>query len=235
MRGGSCPWAGSGPGRPPPLPAGSGLRMVPRAGSRPYGRGTGPLGRAASGAPYPRGVRDRPATADRPRAAVPAGPARPAGGAGRPRPAPNFLVSLRRARPRRVRRLRARALCAASGAGRHCATPTAVTVGRWGELNVFACPELGHPHRWSIQWLVAPLEDEARAQRRCPRALAVAATAVRTGRARESRPPGRRSPRGVGRWVRVRSRRRPPGRWRRPSASGAGPATAGSARTCRWR
>ncbi|WP_299542247.1 hypothetical protein [uncultured Streptomyces sp.] len=33
-----------------------------------------------------------------------------------------------------------------------CATPTAVTVGRWGELNVFACPnEPEHPHRWSVQ------------------------------------------------------------------------------------
>ncbi|MDX3548306.1 hypothetical protein PV729_45695 [Streptomyces europaeiscabiei] len=33
-----------------------------------------------------------------------------------------------------------------------CATPTEITVGRWGELNVFACPnEPGHPHRWSIQ------------------------------------------------------------------------------------
>ncbi|MFC8899688.1 hypothetical protein [Streptomyces cinereoruber] len=32
------------------------------------------------------------------------------------------------------------------------ATPTQVTVGRWGELNVFACPaDPGHPHRWSIQ------------------------------------------------------------------------------------
>ncbi|MEV7929049.1 hypothetical protein [Kitasatospora sp. NPDC088779] len=32
------------------------------------------------------------------------------------------------------------------------ATPTAVTVGRWGELNVFFCPdEPVHPHRWSIQ------------------------------------------------------------------------------------
>ncbi|MER8047709.1 hypothetical protein [Streptomyces sp. NPDC094032] len=32
------------------------------------------------------------------------------------------------------------------------ARPTEVTVGRWGELNVFACPqEPGHPHRWSIQ------------------------------------------------------------------------------------
>ncbi|KOX25485.1 MULTISPECIES: hypothetical protein [unclassified Streptomyces] len=32
------------------------------------------------------------------------------------------------------------------------ATPTRVTVGRWGELNVFACPgDPGHPHRWSIQ------------------------------------------------------------------------------------
>ncbi|WP_405925329.1 hypothetical protein [Streptomyces sp. NBC_00035] len=32
------------------------------------------------------------------------------------------------------------------------ATPTEVTVGRWGELNIFACPiEPGHPHRWSIQ------------------------------------------------------------------------------------
>ncbi|MFJ3794178.1 hypothetical protein [Kitasatospora sp. NPDC090091] len=31
-------------------------------------------------------------------------------------------------------------------------TPTEVTVGRWGELNVFACPaDPGHPHRWSIQ------------------------------------------------------------------------------------
>ncbi|WP_262056262.1 hypothetical protein [Streptomyces sp. STR69] len=33
-----------------------------------------------------------------------------------------------------------------------CATPTEVTVGRWGELNVFACPNKPeHPHRWSIQ------------------------------------------------------------------------------------
>ena len=33
-----------------------------------------------------------------------------------------------------------------------CATPTEITVGRWGELNVFACPnEPEHPHRWSIQ------------------------------------------------------------------------------------
>ncbi|WP_330461570.1 hypothetical protein OIB37_34700 [Streptomyces sp. NBC_00820] len=32
------------------------------------------------------------------------------------------------------------------------ATPTQVTVGRWGELNIFACPEAPeHPHRWSIQ------------------------------------------------------------------------------------
>ncbi|MFG2951882.1 hypothetical protein [Streptomyces adustus] len=32
------------------------------------------------------------------------------------------------------------------------ATPTEVTVGRWGELNVFACPgNPAHPHRWSIQ------------------------------------------------------------------------------------
>ncbi|MFJ3159844.1 DEAD/DEAH box helicase family protein [Streptomyces kanasensis] len=32
------------------------------------------------------------------------------------------------------------------------ATPTKVTVGRWGELNVFVCPaEPTHPHRWSIQ------------------------------------------------------------------------------------
>ncbi|MFI1336439.1 hypothetical protein ACH4U7_41300 [Streptomyces sp. NPDC020845] len=32
------------------------------------------------------------------------------------------------------------------------ATPTKVTVGRWGELNIFACPaDPGHPHRWSIQ------------------------------------------------------------------------------------
>jgi hypothetical protein len=32
------------------------------------------------------------------------------------------------------------------------ATPAEVTVGRWGELNVFACPEdPRHPHRWSIQ------------------------------------------------------------------------------------
>ncbi|MBD0674223.1 hypothetical protein [Streptomyces sp. CBMA156] len=31
-------------------------------------------------------------------------------------------------------------------------TPTEVTVGRWGELNVFACPDdPRHPHRWSIQ------------------------------------------------------------------------------------
>ncbi|MFI5758983.1 hypothetical protein [Streptomyces sp. NPDC051569] len=33
-----------------------------------------------------------------------------------------------------------------------CATPTKVTVGRFGELNVFACPtDPDHPHRWSIQ------------------------------------------------------------------------------------
>ncbi|MFE7488305.1 hypothetical protein [Kitasatospora sp. NPDC057541] len=33
-----------------------------------------------------------------------------------------------------------------------CATPTEVTVGRSGELNVFACPtDPAHPHRWSIQ------------------------------------------------------------------------------------
>jgi hypothetical protein len=33
-----------------------------------------------------------------------------------------------------------------------CATPTEITVGRWGELNVFACPDdPEHPHRWSIQ------------------------------------------------------------------------------------
>ncbi|MFI6063020.1 hypothetical protein [Streptomyces sp. NPDC051286] len=32
------------------------------------------------------------------------------------------------------------------------ATPTKVTVGRWGQLNVFACPaNPSHPHRWSIQ------------------------------------------------------------------------------------
>ncbi|MEU8828120.1 hypothetical protein [Streptomyces sp. NPDC048636] len=32
------------------------------------------------------------------------------------------------------------------------ATPTEVTVGRWGELNIFACPaDPGHPHRWSLQ------------------------------------------------------------------------------------
>ncbi|AJE43362.1 hypothetical protein [Streptomyces nodosus] len=32
------------------------------------------------------------------------------------------------------------------------ATPTEVTVGRWGELNIFTCPEEPtHPHRWSIQ------------------------------------------------------------------------------------
>ncbi|MFG2820952.1 hypothetical protein ACGFX4_16185 [Kitasatospora sp. NPDC048365] len=32
------------------------------------------------------------------------------------------------------------------------ATPTEVTVGRSGELNVFACPtDPDHPHRWSIQ------------------------------------------------------------------------------------
>ncbi|MFJ8437331.1 hypothetical protein ACIQ9P_39175 [Kitasatospora sp. NPDC094019] len=31
-------------------------------------------------------------------------------------------------------------------------TPTEVVVGRFGELNVFACPtDPGHPHRWSIQ------------------------------------------------------------------------------------
>lgn len=32
------------------------------------------------------------------------------------------------------------------------ATPTRVTVGRYGELNVFTCPDdPDHPHRWSIQ------------------------------------------------------------------------------------
>lgn len=32
------------------------------------------------------------------------------------------------------------------------ATPTKVTVGRWGELNVFVCPDdPEHPHRWCIQ------------------------------------------------------------------------------------
>ncbi|MFE7169908.1 hypothetical protein [Streptomyces sp. NPDC057616] len=32
------------------------------------------------------------------------------------------------------------------------ARPTEVTVGRWGELNIFACPDdPGHPHDWSIQ------------------------------------------------------------------------------------
>ncbi|WP_202126073.1 hypothetical protein [Actinomadura physcomitrii] len=32
------------------------------------------------------------------------------------------------------------------------ANPTKVTVGRGGELNIFACPEHpDHPHRWSIQ------------------------------------------------------------------------------------
>ncbi|MEU3554170.1 hypothetical protein [Streptomyces fragilis] len=32
------------------------------------------------------------------------------------------------------------------------ASPTQVVFGRWGELNVFACPgDPGHPHRWSIQ------------------------------------------------------------------------------------
>ncbi|MEY9966578.1 hypothetical protein ABIA33_004643 [Streptacidiphilus sp. MAP12-16] len=32
------------------------------------------------------------------------------------------------------------------------ARPTEVTVGRWGELNIFACPDdPDHPHRWSIQ------------------------------------------------------------------------------------
>ncbi|MFI1567897.1 hypothetical protein ACH4ZX_33565 [Streptomyces sp. NPDC020490] len=37
-------------------------------------------------------------------------------------------------------------------AAHHSAEPTEVTVGRWGQLNVFACPrEPGHPHRWSIQ------------------------------------------------------------------------------------
>ncbi|MFE2150653.1 hypothetical protein ACFXAO_11520 [Streptomyces lavendulae] len=31
-------------------------------------------------------------------------------------------------------------------------TPTGAVVGRWGELNVFACPsDPRHPHRWSIQ------------------------------------------------------------------------------------
>ncbi|WP_371330474.1 hypothetical protein [Streptomyces sp. TP-A0356] len=33
-----------------------------------------------------------------------------------------------------------------------CATPTDPTVGRFGELNVSACPtDPDHPHRWSIQ------------------------------------------------------------------------------------
>ncbi|MEU0939911.1 hypothetical protein [Embleya sp. NPDC005971] len=33
-----------------------------------------------------------------------------------------------------------------------CAMPTEVTAGRFGELNVFACPTTpDHPHRWSIQ------------------------------------------------------------------------------------
>ncbi|NBE53436.1 hypothetical protein [Streptomyces boluensis] len=32
------------------------------------------------------------------------------------------------------------------------ASPTEVTVGRWGELNVFSCPVTpSHPHQWSIQ------------------------------------------------------------------------------------
>ncbi|MFD9406998.1 hypothetical protein ACFWBN_08215 [Streptomyces sp. NPDC059989] len=32
------------------------------------------------------------------------------------------------------------------------ATPTEIIVGRFGELNLFACPtDPGHPHRWSIQ------------------------------------------------------------------------------------
>ncbi|MFG2918860.1 hypothetical protein ACGF0D_38995 [Kitasatospora sp. NPDC048298] len=32
------------------------------------------------------------------------------------------------------------------------ATPTEIVVGRFGELNVFACPtDSNHPHRWSIQ------------------------------------------------------------------------------------
>lgn len=32
------------------------------------------------------------------------------------------------------------------------ARPTQVTVGRWGELNIFACPQAPHhPHRWCIQ------------------------------------------------------------------------------------
>ncbi|MEU4091811.1 hypothetical protein [Streptomyces sp. NPDC026673] len=32
------------------------------------------------------------------------------------------------------------------------AAPTEVTVGRWGELNIFACPgNPAHPHRWSVQ------------------------------------------------------------------------------------
>ncbi|MFD7813220.1 hypothetical protein ACFV6E_09800 [Streptomyces sp. NPDC059785] len=36
--------------------------------------------------------------------------------------------------------------------GRRLATPTEVTVGRWGELNIFTCPaDPGHGHRWSIQ------------------------------------------------------------------------------------
>ncbi|MFE9216051.1 hypothetical protein ACFYN3_06865 [Streptomyces lavendulae] len=31
-------------------------------------------------------------------------------------------------------------------------TPTETVVGRWGELNVFACAsDPRHPHRWSIQ------------------------------------------------------------------------------------
>ncbi|MFB7940173.1 hypothetical protein [Streptomyces sp. NPDC056049] len=37
------------------------------------------------------------------------------------------------------------------------ASPTQVTVGRFGELNVFACPvDPDHPHRWSTQWLPKP-------------------------------------------------------------------------------
>ncbi|MFE4360647.1 hypothetical protein [Kitasatospora sp. NPDC056800] len=40
----------------------------------------------------------------------------------------------------------------ASADGHGVVMPTEVTVGRWGLLNVFACPaDPGHPHRWSIQ------------------------------------------------------------------------------------
>lgn len=40
----------------------------------------------------------------------------------------------------------------ASAREREEGSPTNVTVGRWGELNVFGCPvDPAHPHRWSVQ------------------------------------------------------------------------------------